>query len=244
MAIGTTMAIIAGATIAAGGAIAATAMAGSAQEEAQQKAIEAGERQTQAQLQAAREAEARAAMSPEEKAYQSMMMKRAEQGLIAPEAADITESYMPKALESLQKFYMQKGWQPSPAQTGLLIEPSQQVAKDVALQNALLRQSAQQQAWANAQALYPQQQRATEQGAPLATLPTTAGAYTSTTAAQQLVSQQQAEQSAASQQALMSLFGAYMSPLLQQRITGSKITGGVGGQTGYSPQFGQTWSPY
>ena len=236
--------MIAAAVIVGGAGVGVAAMAGSAQEKAQEKAIAAGKEQTQAQLQATREAEARAAMTPEEKAYQSMMMKRAEAGLTDIQAPDITESYMPKALESLQKYYMQRGWQPSPAQTGLLIEPSQQVAKDVALQNALLRQSAQQQAWANAQALYPQQQRAIEQGAPLSTLPYTTQAYTSTTAAQQLAAQQQYEQSLAMQKAMGSLLMSYSSPLLQQRITsGSQITGGVGGQIGYSPQFGQTWSP-
>ena len=204
------------------------------QKKAQKKGIAAGEAQTAAQLQAAREAEERAAMTPEEKAYQSMLMKRAEAGLTDIQAPDITESYMPKALESLQKYYMQRGWQPSPRETGLLIEPSQQVARDVALQNALLRQSAQEAAWNKALAVYPQQQRLTEQGAPLQTLPTTAGAYTATTAAQQLAAQQDYDQALAMQKAFGSLFMSYASPLLQQRTAG-----GGGGGSSIIPEYQQ-----
>ena len=228
MALTTAMAIIGGAAIAGTAAVASTAMAGSAAEKQAKAAKEAAAGSTAAQLKIAEEAKLAAQMTPEEKAYQSMLMKRAEEGLGAPEFESTTAQETEVGLEALQKYYMQRGFQPSPKETGLLIEPSQKIARDVAIQNALLRRQAQQQAWENAARLYPQQQRTIEQGAPLAT----AGAEMSAAGYPGQVGGQLAMQNLsdiqASQKALGGMLAAYSSPLLQSRIQGGGGTN-IGG---------------
>ena len=185
------------------------------QEKAQEAAISSAEQQAAAQREAATEAVEAAAMTPQEQAFQSMMMERATAGLEDPRGIDITEAYMPRALEALQKHFMQRGFQPSPAQTGLLIEPSQQVAKDIALQNALLQLQAEETAWTRARGVYPEAQRLAEQRAPV----------TQPFATQQAYAGAQYQQATAAQSALGSMLMAYTSPLLAQRITSP--TGGT-----------------
>lgn len=224
MALFSTAAIIGATAIAGATALGATAMAGRAQEKAAEEAREAAQEQSRAQLRMAEEARTATQMSPEEKAYMSMMRGRAEAGLGAPEFETTTEMETEKGLEALQKYYMQRGWQPSPRETGLLIEPSQRVARDVAIQNALLRRQAQQQAWERAYALAPMQQELIERGAPMQALPYTTQAAGVPGATQKELSLQRMEEAGASQQAIMSMLGAYASPLLQKRIAGTAAT--------------------
>ena len=238
--IGTTAAIITGAAIAATGAVtaaaisssatqkaAATAQQAAAQQAAAQKEI--AQQQIEATQQTAEAARTQAKMTPQEEAYIAMMRERAQAGLGAPEFESTTAQETETALEALQKYYMQRGWQPSPRETGLLIEPSQKVARDIAIQNALLKRQAQQQAWERAYQLTPLQSRLIEQQSGISTLPSEVSGLTSgyqtqaqavttpTTLAQQLALQKM-EQAQAQQMALGSMLAAYASPLLQQRL--------------------------
>lgn len=191
------------------------------QKKAQSQAIQAAERQSAAQLEVAEKAQETAKMTPEERAYMSMLRGRAEAGLGAPEFETTTAQETESALEALQKYYMTRGFQPSPAQTGLLIEPSQKIARDVAIQNALLRRQAQQQAWERAYQVAPMSQELMERGAGLQALPYETQAAGVPGVAQQQLALQQMETAGASQEALMNLAGryiAYQSPLFQQRI--------------------------
>ena len=106
--IGTAAAIITAGVVAGGAAVYASRQ----QKEAQEAAISSAEQQAVAQRE-------QAAMTPQERAFQSMMMERATAGLEDPQGIDITEAYMPRALEALQKHFMARGFQPSPTQTGL-----------------------------------------------------------------------------------------------------------------------------
>ncbi len=240
------------AVVAGGLGIGAAAIAGRSAEQAAEQARGAAREQSQAQLKIAEEAKAAAQMTPEEKAFTAMMRTRAEAGLGAPEFETTTAAETETALEALQKYYMQRGWQPSPRETGLLIEPSQKVARDIAIQNALLRRQAQQQAWERAYQLTPLAERQIEMGAGLQALPYETAAAGVPGATEQQLALGKMEQATAAQRALGGMLQAYASPLFQQRIqqpSPSTIVGGRGGTyTGYQQPSGlpggQTWSPY
>lgn len=231
------MSFIAAAIIAGVATIGATVYASERGKSAQEAATRAAQEQSASQMEMAREGIESAQMSPEERAYMSMLRGRAEAGLDDTGFESTTELETEKGLEALQKYYMTRGFQPSPQQTGLLIEPSQKIARDVAIQNALLRRQSQQQSWERAYKLAPMSQELIERGAGLGALPYTSAAAGVPGAAQQQLSLQQMESAGATQEAITNLAGkyiAYQNPLYQQRITGTDTGTNITPQTDYS----------
>lgn len=256
MALFSTAAVIGGALIAGAATVGGTALASHSASKSADKAREAArenmsvqERIAYDQLQAQKEA---SQMTDEERAYQNMLYEYYTGKLDEPFPEELsTENLLHEPMKALEKHYMQKGWSPKPGQTGLIIEPGQEVARKAAVENALLRLGQQNIVGGQASALMPTSQRLAEQS--LGTQ--AAGSYygaQSTAASQysnleQQLALQRMQDAGASQEALMSMLGAYASPLLQQRISGSGTQGGVGGtHTGWQSggRGGQTWSPY
>lgn len=212
--------------------IASTVYASNRAKSAQREAIRASEQQAAAQMQEAERARELSQMTPEERAYMSMLRSRAQEGLDDSGFESTTAQETEAGLDALQKYYMSRGFQPSPQQTGLLIEPSQKIARDVAIQNALLRRQSQQQAWERAYQVAPMSQELIERGAGQATLPYTSAAAGVPGAAQQQLALQQMTGAQASQEAVTNLAGryiAYQNPLFQRRIAGT--AGGSGSIT-------------
>lgn len=207
--------------IAAGVAAAGGVYAASQRRKSQKEQIALAEKQSGIQQQIAREAREAARMTPEERAFRSMLFKRSTAEMEAPEIPELTtEATLDEPLKALQRQFMARGFQPSPETTGLLIAPSQEIARRAAVENALLRLEERNRRWSRAIALSPERQRAIEQGAPLQTMPTEAGAAGLPYQAAADVARTRAGEASTAQFALGNLLSAYSSPLLQQRISG------------------------